>query len=105
MASRGRNWSLAALTLSLFSAVNLAYFSTIWASDDNVRNQFARKDCVRGKFKDYYLQGQGGDPPASYTGRVFKLSQDYPNQLPPAENYPWLKIAFKDGGPVDPQAY
>ena len=41
-----------------------------------------------GHFKDYHLQGQGGDPPADYTGRVFKLSQDYPNQLPPMEDYP-----------------
>lgn len=56
-------------------------------------------------FKDYYLQGQGGDPPAEYKGRVFKLSQEYPTELPPAESYPWLKIAFKNGGPVDPAAY
>jgi len=76
-----------------------------FASDDAVRNQFAKKDCVRGKFKDYYRQGEGGDPPASYKGRVFKLSQNYPDRLPPVENYPWLKIGFKDGGPVDPRAY
>jgi hypothetical protein len=79
--------------------------STTFASDDVVRNTMARKDCVRGKFKDYYLQGQGGDPSADYKGRVFKLSQDYPTQLPPKEAYPWLKIDFKDGGPVDPKAY
>src|ERR1035437_2350067 len=79
--------------------------STAFASDDAVRNTMARKDCGRGKFKDYYLQGQGGDPSADYKGRVFKLSQDYPTQLPPKEAYPWLKIAFKDGGPVDPRAY
>ena len=60
---------------------------------------------MRGHFRDYHLQGQGGDPPADYAGRVFKLSQDYPNRLPPMEDYPWLKIAFKDGGPVDPRAY
>src|SRR5918995_432823 len=76
-----------------------------FASDDEARNAQANKDCVRGKFKDYYLQGAGGDPPAGYTGRVFKLSQDYPSQLPPKENYPWLAIEFKDGGPVDPEAY
>jgi hypothetical protein len=70
-----------------------------------VRNSLARKDCIRGKFKDYYLQGQGGDPAADYKGKVFKLSQDYPAQLPPAEDYPWLKIPFKNGGPADPQAY
>lgn len=75
------------------------------ASDDAVRNQFAKKDCVRGKFKDYYRQGEGGDPPSGYRGRVFKLSQDFPNQLPPMEKYPWLKIPFKNGGPADPQAY
>jgi hypothetical protein len=62
--------------------------STAFASDDAVRNTMARKDCVRGKFKDYYLQGQGGDPSADYKGRVFKLSQDYPTQLPPKEAYP-----------------
>src|SRR4029078_11622145 len=62
-------------------------------------------DCVRGKFQDYYLQGRGGDPAPDYKGRVYKLSQDYPSQLPPKEHYPWLQIAFKNGGPVDPKAY
>jgi hypothetical protein len=76
-----------------------------FASDDAARNAAARKDCIRGTFKDYYLQGRGGDPPANYRGRVFKLSQDYPTELPPKEAYPWLKIAFKDGAPVDPQGY
>ena len=104
MASRSRSCSLTALTLSLFWATNFTYSAAL-ASDDAVRNQLARKDCVRGTFKDYYLQGQGGDPPGSYTGRVFKLSQDYPSQLSPMENYPWLKIDFKNGGPVDPRAY
>ena len=75
------------------------------ATDDAVRNSLARTDCKRGTFKDYYLQGEGGDPPLDYKGRVYKLSQDYPSQLPPKEAYPWLKIAFKDGGPVDPNAY
>ena len=73
--------------------------------DDALRNAHARKDCVRGKFKDYYLQDDGGDPPADYKGRVFKLSQDYPNELPPKENYPWLSIPFENGGPVNPEAY
>jgi hypothetical protein len=104
MASRSRSCSLTALTLSLFWATNFTYSAAL-ASDDAVRNQLARKDCVRATFKDYYLQGQGGDPPGSYTGRVFKLSQDYPSQLSPMENYPWLKIDFKNGGPVDPRAY
>ncbi len=75
------------------------------ASDDATRNAHARKDCVRGKFKDYYRQGEGGDPAPDYKGPVFKLSQDYPDTLAPMEDYPWLKIAFKDGGPVDPRAY
>jgi len=57
-----------------------------FATSDAVRNQLAKKDCVLGKFKDYYRQGQGGDPPAGYTGRVYKLSQSYPSQLPPMEN-------------------
>jgi hypothetical protein len=76
-----------------------------FASDDAVRNTLADKNCVRGTFKDYYRQGDGGDPPADYKGRVFKLSQDYPDQLSPKEDYPWLKIEFKDGAPVDPRAY
>ena len=75
------------------------------AAGDALRNQLANKECVRGHFRDYHLQGRGGDPPADYAGRVFKLSQDYPTNLPPMEDYPWLKIAFKDGGPVDPRAY
>ena len=48
------------------------------ASEDADRNTMAQKDYMRGTFKDYYLQGQGGDPSADYKGRVFKLSQDYP---------------------------
>jgi hypothetical protein len=75
------------------------------SSDDAARNSLARGNCVRGTFKSYYLEGQGGDPPASYKGRVYKLSQDYPAKLPPQEDYPWLKIPFKNGGPVDPEAY
>ncbi len=75
------------------------------ASDDVIRNKLAQENCARGKFKDYYLQGQGGDPSPDYEGKVFKLSQDYPTQLPPQESYPWLKLDFKDGGPVDPKAY
>ncbi len=39
------------------------------ATSDAVRNSLARKDCKRGTFKDYYLQGQGGDPPLDYKGR------------------------------------
>jgi hypothetical protein len=74
------------------------------ASDDATRNAMARKDCKRGTFKDYYLQSQGGDPSPDYKGRIFKLSQDYPTELPPKEAYPWLKIPFNDGGPVDPKA-
>jgi hypothetical protein len=58
------------------------------ASDDDTRNAMARKDCVRGTFHDYYLHGQGGDPPSDYRGPVYKLSQDYPSQLPPIEDYP-----------------
>src|SRR3954453_11731016 len=75
------------------------------ASDDDTRNAMARKDCVRGTFHDYYLQGQGGAPPSGYGGPVYKLSQDYPSRLPPTEDYPWLKIPFRNGGPVDPAAY
>ncbi len=75
------------------------------ATSDSLRNSLAQKNCRRGTFKDYYLQGNGGDPPSSYKGRVYKLSQDYPSELPAKEEYPWLKIPFKDGGPVDPVAY
>ncbi len=34
-------------------------------------------------------------PPAGYTGRLFKLSQNYPSTPPVAEPQPWLKIDFK----------
>ncbi len=105
MLSRSRTCSLFALTLSFMSAGTMLGSGAAFATSDAVRNQLAKKDCVRGKFKDYYSQAEGGDPPAGYTGRVFKLNQTYPNQLPPMENYPWLKIGFKDGGPVDPRAY
>ena len=76
-----------------------------FASDDAVRNTMARKDCVRGTFKDYYLQGRGGDPSADYKGRVYKLSQDYPTNCRRRKPIPGCKIDFKNGGPVDPKAY
>ncbi len=96
-----------ALGLSVFvaGAFALAGADLAAASSDDVRNAHAKQDCVRGMFKDYYLQGEGGDPPDDYTGRVFKLSQDYPDQLPPMEDYPWLAIEFENGGPTDPKAY
>src|SRR5205085_10510495 len=94
-----------AAALSFAYALAALFSGVAFASDDAVRNSLARKDCIRGTFKDYYLQGQGGDPAADYKGKVFKLSQDYPAQLPPAEDYPWLKIPFKNAGPADPQAY
>src|ERR1700731_256327 len=105
MSSRSRMCSLFALTLSFMSAGTMLGFGAAFATSDAVRNQLAKNDCGRGKFKDYYRQSEGGDPPAGYTGRVYKLNQTYPNQLPPMENYPWLKIEFKNGGPVDPRAY
>ena len=86
-------------TLVLVGATHAA------ASSDQARNAHAKQNCVRGKFKDYYLKGQGGDPPADYKGRVFKLSQSYPDKLPPKEKYPWLRIKFNNGGPVNPKAY
>src|SRR6476646_11909676 len=105
MSRQGRMCFLTALVLFIIFAIAFLGSGAAVASDDAVRNALAKKDCVRGKFKDYYLQGEGGDPPADYKGRVFKLSQDYPSQLPPEEDYPWLKIEFKNGGPVDPRAY
>lgn len=105
MTGRFRFCSLAALAALSFAMTTIGGGAALAAADDKVRSELARKDCVRGKFKDFYLQGQGGDPPADYKGRVFKLSQDYPVQLPPEENYPWLKIPFKNGGPVDARAY
>jgi hypothetical protein len=92
-------------TIALSLGLAVVALESAAASDDATRNQFAAENCVRGKFKDYYLQGAGGDPSVDYKGRVFKLSQDYPDRLPPMEHYPWLKIPFKDGGPVDPEAY
>jgi len=105
LAGRVRTHFFFAAALSFAHALAVMLSSAAFASDDAVRNSLARKDCIRGKFKDYYLKGQGGDPAADYKGKVFKLSQDYPAQLPPAEDYPWLKIPFKNGGPADPQAY
>lgn len=105
MASRSKRHLWAALALSVAWSAGSVCCGGASASDDAVRNQLARKDCVRGTFKDYYRQGEGGDPPGGYTGRVFKLSQTYPDQLPPMEAYPWLKVDFRNGGPVDPRAY
>jgi hypothetical protein len=58
-----------------------------FATEDAVRNQLARKDCVRGKFKDFYLQGQGGSrPPATPAG--FSSSVRI------------IQTSFKNGGPI-----
>lgn len=67
----------------------------------------AASHCERGQFKSYYQEGEPGWDPADFgwTGRVFELSQDYPDTLPPKEEYPWLAIPFENGGPTDPEAY
>jgi len=36
-----------------------------------------------------------GAPPPGWDGPVFALSQDYPNELPPAEELPWQSIDFR----------
>lgn len=93
-----------ALALS-FAAEAVCAVPARAGTSDAVRNQLAKTDCKRGAFGNYYLEHQGGDPPKTYSGRVFKLSQNYPDRLPPMEAYPWLKIGFKDGAPTDPRAY
>ena len=75
MAKRSSARSIAALAMFLLGGNLLLGCGAAFATEDAIRNQLARKDCVRGKFKDFYLQGQGGDPPASYSGRVFELNQ------------------------------
>ncbi|HEX7175026.1 MAG TPA: hypothetical protein VF240_07070 [Pyrinomonadaceae bacterium] len=35
------------------------------------------------------------NPPASWTGPVFRLSQNYPTTMPSPETYPWKAIDFK----------
>ena len=102
---RTRATLLAAFGVCMGYASSPTGIVSAFAADDSAPSTMAPKDCVRGTFKDYYLQGQGGDPSPDYKGRVFKLSQNYPTDLPPIEAYPWLKIAFKNGGPVDSQAY
>jgi hypothetical protein len=99
------SYSHSAKLVGLIVLVTLFGTASSCASDDSVRNSLANKNCIRGTFKDYYLQGEGGDPPADYEGGVFKLSQNYPTELPPMEDYPWVKIEFRNGGPVDPRAY
>lgn len=50
----------------------------------------ANPATVNGRFADSREK-----PPADYKGPVFKLSQDYPQQLPAEENLPWMKYDFK----------
>jgi hypothetical protein len=54
--------------------------------------------CVRGAFPDYHDQVKGQTPPGA-KAPPFKLSQNYPDTLPPKENYPWLKVAITNGYP------
>ncbi|GEO98355.1 hypothetical protein [Methylobacterium haplocladii] len=104
--TRSRHGFLLAAQTIVMLATSIGFGATqAAATTDEVRNKLARKDCVRGKFANYYREGKGGDPAPEYRGRVFKLSQNYPDQLPPAEQLPWQAIDFKDGAPVDPRAY
>lgn len=105
MSGKGIRTYVLGLCLPLAVSLMLAASNQAAASSDAARNANAKQECARGQFKDYYRQGEGGDPPADYAGRVYKLSQDYPERLPPMEDYPWLAIDFENGGPVDPQAY
>lgn len=50
----------------------------------------ANPATVNGRFADSREKA-----PADYAGPVFELSQDYPKQLPPEENLPWMKYDFK----------
>jgi hypothetical protein len=103
---RGGTAGLLAIILSATSICALVGSGPAHAAtSDAKRNAQARTDCVRGKFADYYLQGRGGDPPVDYRGPVYRLSQDYPDTLPPKEDYPWLRMPFRNGGPADPAAY
>jgi hypothetical protein len=49
-------------------------------------------ECRRGTFADYHRQGEPDVPPDGYSGPVFELSQDYPDSVPPLEDYPWLEV-------------
>jgi hypothetical protein len=51
---------------------------------------FSASLLVAGTYPDV-----GYEPPESWTDPKFVLSQDYPQSLPPDENYPWTKIDFK----------
>lgn len=53
------------------------------------RQTAPRTDCERGTFPDYHDQGEDDAIPADYDGPVFELAQDYPDELPPAEDVPW----------------
>ena len=57
-------------------------------------------DCTRGAFESYF---SGSDVPAS--ADPFEMSQNYPVELAPMGDYPWLDIDVADGAPVDPDAY
>ena len=64
----------------------------------------AQRACVRGTFPDYLDQAAGWAP-EGWTGPTFKLAQDYPESLPPAERYPWLAVKVTNGTIGDPDAY
>jgi hypothetical protein len=95
MSRRTDACSIAALAMFFMGANMFFGCEASFATEDAVRNQLARKDCVRGKFKDFYLQGQGGSRPPATPAGFSSSSQNYPNQLPPMEDYPWLKIGSR----------
>jgi hypothetical protein len=82
--------SIAALAMIFMGANMLFGCEASFATEDAVRNQLARKDCVRGKFKDFYLQGQGGEPPAKLHRPGFQAQSEL---FKPAASHGRLSMA------------
>lgn len=78
---------------SLVVGLVLASLSIVFCTTPSqAQSSPPQNGCVRGTFPNFHDEGKEGTPPEGYDGPLFELSQDYPNELPPMEQYPWIDI-------------
>lgn len=70
-----------------YDAPGMAKQIGLFASSLALTSQLALMPAHAGVFPDLEYS-----PPDGWTGPVFTLSQDYPVDLPAAEDYPWQVI-------------
>ena len=81
-----RTIPLCTLLLSFVCVSALLGSQSAFATDDATRNRLAKKDCVRGKFKDYFRQGEGTPTALEFGADAIDVGQE---GLPRDEQEGW----------------